>query len=73
MTDQKAIKAGDSGRLEKPEGSRVEYRPDAKLLIVIGGISAGPNLRGISYFVWEQYGLKRIRFAHRRYAAAKQL
>lgn len=56
--------------LEKPEGILVKFRLDSKLLIVIGGINEDPKLRGISYFVWDNDQLKRIRFVPRPYAKA---
>ncbi|TLS78237.1 hypothetical protein FE236_00315 [Mariprofundus erugo] len=45
----------------------VQYRPDSKLLVVIGGINEDPELRGISYFVWEHNALNRIRFVPKTY------
>ncbi|MDD4958741.1 MAG: hypothetical protein PHS51_05285 [Gallionella sp.] len=48
-------------------GKSVNYRADSKLLVVIGGINEDPALRGISYFVWEDNKLKRIRFVPRPY------
>jgi hypothetical protein len=57
--------------LEKPEGRLIKYRLDSKLLIIIGGINEDPQLRGISYFVWDNNRLKRIRFVHRPYASSK--
>jgi hypothetical protein len=49
------------------EESLIKYRPDSKLLIVIGGINEDPKLRGISYFVWEHDKLRRVRFVHKPY------
>jgi hypothetical protein len=53
--------------LEKPEGTLVKYRLDSKLLIAIGSINEDSKMRGISYFLWEDNRLKRIRFVSRPY------
>lgn len=45
----------------------VDYRADSRLLVVIGGIDEDPARRGISYFVWEDERLQRIRFVHKPY------
>lgn len=43
------------------------FRPDSRLLVVIGGINEDPARRGISYFVWQDGRMKRIRFIHKAY------
>jgi hypothetical protein len=43
----------------------IEYRKDSSLLRVIGLINENPDLRGISYFVWENNKFKRVRFVPR--------
>lgn len=43
------------------------FRPDSRLLVVIGGINEEPARRGISYFIWEHQRMKRIRFVHKAY------
>jgi hypothetical protein len=40
----------------------LRYRADSRLLILIGMPEERPENRGISYFVWENDRLKRIRF-----------
>ncbi|MFZ2266825.1 MAG: hypothetical protein WAV95_04525 [Azonexus sp.] len=45
----------------------LRFRPDSRLIVVIGGINEEPARRGISYFVWENDRLKRIRFVHKAY------
>ena len=45
----------------------VTYHPDSKLISVIGAINEDSGLRGISYFVWENNKLRRIRFVHKPY------
>ncbi|MFZ6773399.1 hypothetical protein ACO0LB_11855 [Undibacterium sp. SXout7W] len=44
------------------ENHIVEYRKDSSLLRVIGSINENTELRGVSYFVWENNKFKRIRF-----------
>ena len=46
-------------------GDLINFRLDSKLLIVIGGIDEDAALRGISYFLWENERLCRIRFVHK--------
>jgi hypothetical protein len=46
-------------------GDLINFRLDSKLLIVIGGINEDTALRGISYFLWENERLRRIRFVHK--------
>lgn len=53
--------------LEKPDGHLVKFRLDSKLLVVMGGINENTALRGISYFLWENEHLRRIRFVHKPY------
>lgn len=43
----------------------VKYRPDSRLLLVIGGINEDERLRGISYFVWDGKALQRSLFVPR--------
>jgi hypothetical protein len=57
----------DIAALEGREESLIKYRPDSRLLVVIGGINEDPRLRGISYFVWQENKLKRILFVHKSY------
>lgn len=45
----------------------VHFRPDSRLLMVIGGIGEDPKRRGISWFVWDGAQLKRIRFVAKPY------
>ncbi len=45
----------------------VHTRPDSRLLVVVGGINEDPKLRGISWFVWDDQKLKRIRFVAKPY------
>ena len=45
----------------------VHIRPDSRLLVVIGGINEDPMQRGISWFVWDDKHLKRIRFVAKPY------
>ena len=44
-----------------------QYRPDSRLLIVVGANKGDSAQRGIAYFVWEGEALRRIRFVHRAY------
>lgn len=53
--------------LEPPEGDLIKFRKDSRLLVVIGGINEDDKLRGISYFVWENDKLRRIRFVPKPY------
>jgi hypothetical protein len=53
--------------LYEPEGSLVKYRLDSRLLVVIGGINETRENRGISYFLWDDGVLKRIRFIAKPY------
>ncbi|RYF35481.1 MAG: hypothetical protein EOO26_00625 [Comamonadaceae bacterium] len=48
--------------LEGPDGPFTEFLPTSRLMVVAGGINENPKLRGISYFVWENDRLRRIRF-----------
>jgi hypothetical protein len=57
----------DFDELTKNDEELVRFRPDSRLLIVIGGINEEPARRGISYFVWENDRLKRIRFVPKPY------
>lgn len=59
----------DFDALAEPEGDLVKFRVDSYLLVVIGGINEDPDLRGISYFIWKNNQLKRIRFVSRPYEA----
>ena len=59
----------DIAALEGSEESLMKYRPESRLLVVIGGINEDSKLRGISYFVWSQNKLKRILFVHKPYEA----
>lgn len=52
-----------ASRGKEPAG--ISFNPDSRLLVVAGGINDDPRLRGISYFVWTQDSLRRIRFSHR--------
>ena len=45
----------------------VHIRPDSRLLVVVGGINEDPMQRGISWFVWDDKHLKRIRFVAKPY------
>lgn len=49
------------------EWELLAFRPDSRLLVVIGGINEDPARRGISYFVWQDGHMKRIRFVHKAY------
>lgn len=40
----------------------VRYRPDSRLLVLIGNPEEKKENRGISYYVWDKNRLKRIRF-----------
>jgi hypothetical protein len=53
-----------SGSHGKEPGT-ISFTVDSRLLVVTGGINDDPALRGISYFVWTQDILRRIRFSHR--------
>ena len=53
--------------LAKDDEELVRFRPDSRLLIIIGGINEEPARRGISYFVWKNDRLKRIRFVAKPY------
>lgn len=53
--------------LESPDGRLVQFQRDSRLLVVIGGINEAPELRGISYFVWEGHKMRRIRFVPKPY------
>ncbi len=57
----------DYDALAGVEESLIKYRPDSRLLVIIGGINEDPKLRGISYFVWEHDKLRRVRFVHKPY------
>jgi hypothetical protein len=46
------------------EGS-LRFRPDSRLLVVIGMPEEEPKLRGISYFVMRDDHLDRVRFIHK--------
>jgi hypothetical protein len=50
----------------------LRYRADSRLLILIGTPENRAEQRGISYFVWENDGLRRIRFVAKPRSAAKQ-
>jgi hypothetical protein len=52
---------------DPPDGALIQYRKNSKLLIVIGGINDDPRRRGISYFLWDQDQLRRIRFVAKPY------
>ena len=43
----------------------VKFKLDSKLLVVVGAINEESTRRGISYFVWENAALHRIRFVHK--------
>ena len=45
----------------------VKFKLDSKLLVVFGAINEESARRGISYFVWENAALHRIRFVHKPY------
>jgi len=45
----------------------VKFKLDSKLLAVVGGINEDSAQRGISYFVWKNAVLHRIRFVHKPY------
>lgn len=49
------------------EWDLLRFRPDSRLLVVIGGINEEGARRGISYFVWKKNRLQRIRFVHKAY------
>jgi len=49
------------------EWTLLRFRPDSRLLMVIGGINEEPAQRGISWFIWENDRMKRIRFVHKAY------
>lgn len=53
--------------LEGPDGRLIRFRLDSRLIVVPGGINEDPQLRGISYFVWERQSLRRIRFVAKPY------
>jgi len=52
---------------EAGEWDLLRFRSDSRLIVVIGGINEEPARRGISYFVWENDRLKRIRFMPKPY------
>jgi hypothetical protein len=52
---------GDSSPRRSDFGA-LQYRADSRLLVLMGMPEGRPENRGISYFVWENDGLKRIRF-----------
>jgi len=43
----------------------IEFRPDSRLLILVGMPEERVENRGISYYVWEKNRFKRIRFVHK--------
>ena len=49
------------------EWNLLRFRPDSRLLVVIGGINEEGARRGISYFLWDNGRMKRIRFTHKAY------
>lgn len=54
---------GPGGILDHWHGfGAVQYRPDSRLLVLIGMPGESVENRGISYFVWEKERLTRIRF-----------
>ena len=55
------LTADDSSPLRSDFGA-LQYHVDSRLLILIGMPENRPENRGISYFVWENDGLRRIRF-----------
>ncbi len=57
----------DFEALEPPEGRLVKFNLESRLLIVIGGINEDTKRRGISYFIWQDNRLRRIRFVSRPY------
>ena len=45
----------------------IKFSLDSKLLVVFGAVHENSARRGISYFVWEDGVLRRIRFVHKPY------
>jgi len=57
---------GDGDMFQQWHGTgAVWYRGDSKLLVLIGMPEESEENRGISYFVWENNKLRRIRFVHK--------
>lgn len=54
----------EGGTKEYGDGS-LRFRPDSRLLTVIGMPEEEPELRGISYFIMQDDHLDRVRFVHK--------
>lgn len=50
----------------------VKFRPDSRLLILVGMPEESVTNRGISYYVWANDRLKRIRFVHKAWYPSTQ-
>ncbi len=58
--------------LADADGGYVEFHADSRLLRVVGGINLKPEWRGISYFVWENNRLRRIRLVAKPYGVTME-
>jgi hypothetical protein len=63
--------SGDSSQRRADFGA-LWYSVDSRLLVLIGAPEARVENRGISYFVWENDGLRRIRFVPKAGYAGKK-
>lgn len=57
----------DNALFDDKEGGLLRFRPDSRLIVIIGGVNEASDRRGISYFVWEKNVLRRILFVHKPY------
>jgi hypothetical protein len=63
--DDQLLTGGGTSRLSNDFGA-LQYRVESRLLVVIGAPNDDLNNRGISYFVWENDRLRRLRFVPKR-------
>lgn len=56
---------------ESLEDKTLQFRSDSKLLVLIGMPEEDTTRRGISYYVWENNKMKRIRFIHKAWYPEK--
>jgi hypothetical protein len=63
IVDVDAELLGDDVRpARRADFGALRYRVDSRLLVLVGTPENQPAQRGISYYVWEGEGLRRIRF-----------
>jgi hypothetical protein len=51
----------------------IKFRPGSRLLVLIGAPEENSQERGISYYVWENNKMRRIRFVHKGWYPEKKI